>query len=106
MNFDIFNQIGMVPSVISDLKKELIGMQYSYAIEKAQVLRDFCTHGIATKGTYKQYSEILEKLFKPVLGYKNIHDILTEEEIKLFGSDSYIEENYLYWYSDMDRERN
>lgn len=102
MNFSIFEQIGAVPEIISCLKRELIGMQYDYAMEKTNTLIKFCSCGIVTKGTYKQYKSILEKLNKPKLKLLNIHNVLTRKEIELLLPDRYIEEDYSLWYRNED----
>jgi hypothetical protein len=98
MDFRIFEEIGAVPNVIRGLKRELIGMQIQYTIEKTNTLRDFCRNGIGTKGTIEQYDKIINELLYS--GYRNIHDILTKEEIKLLGPDQYIERNYSEWCKD------
>lgn len=102
MDFNIFYQIGSIPGVIADLKNELIKMQYYYAIEKSHTNRAFVYHGIGTRGTASQYEEISEKLYKN-RDIKNIHNILTPEEIHLLGPDNYIENNYADWYTDTSK---
>lgn len=100
MDFRIFEQIGAVPGIIRGFKGELIGMQFQYAIEKANTLKNFCINGIGTKGTIEQYNFILDKLFHTGIEFRNLHDVLTEDEIKLLGPDKYLEEDYSYWYKD------
>ena len=103
MDFNIFNQIGAVPGIVSTLKNELINMQYNYAFERANTFKNFIYHGIGARGTADQYDVILEKLYKN-RDIKNIHNILTEEEIYLLGNDNYIENNYATWYADSSME--
>ena len=103
MNFEMFEQIGAVPGIIRGFKKELIGMQFQYAIEKATTLKDFCSNGIGTRGTVEQYNFILDKLLHTAIGFRNLYDVLTKDEIELLGPDKYLEEDYSYWYAD-DKE--
>ena len=98
MNFNIFEQIGAVPDIILSFKRELIGMQYDYAIEKTNTLIRFIQCGIATKGSEKQYKKILNKLCTPKLQLLNIHKVLSKGEIELLLPDRFIEEDYSLWY--------
>ncbi len=97
MNYAMFEEIGAVPSIISSLKTELIKMQFHYAFEKCSANKDYCKLGLSTRGTIEEYSNIQSKLGCHV---KNIHDILTKEEIKLLGPDECIETDYSLWYRD------
>lgn len=97
MNYKMFEEIGAVPNIIRSFKTELIKMQFHYAFEKCSANKDYYRIGIATRGTYEQYAKIQEKLGANV---KNIHDILTKEEIRLLGPDEHIETDYSLWCRD------
>lgn len=104
MNYAMFEQIGAVPSIIREMKKELIGMQFDYTVEKVHTLRSFKLNGIGARGTVEQYDVIQNKL-QGNRGFReanNIHKILTKEEIELLLPDKYIEEDYSLWYLNDD----
>ena len=95
MNYAMFEEIGTVPSIINSLKAELIKMQFHYAFEKCSANKHYYRTGLSTRGTFEDYSDIQSKLGSHV---RNIHNILTEEEIKLLGPDEYIETDYSLWH--------
>ena len=100
MDFRIFEEIGAVPNIVRGLKRELIGMQFQYAIEKTNTLKHFCRNGIGTRGTIEQYDKIMNELINTGYSSRNIYDVLTKEEIELLGPDQYIERNYSEWCKD------
>ena len=100
MDFRIFEEIGAIPNVIRGFKRELIAMQFQYAIEKTHTLKDFCRNGTGTKGTMEQYDKIMNELVNTRYSSGNIHNILSKEEIELLGPDQYIERNYSEWCKD------
>lgn len=97
MNYAMFEQIGAVPSIIRELKVELIKMQFHYAFEKCSANIGYCNVGMSTRGTREQYSAIQEKFG---INVENIHNILTKDEIYILGPDIYIETDYSHWYKD------
>ena len=100
MDFRIFEQIGAIPNIVRGFKRELIGMQFQYTIEKTHTLIDFCRNGTGTRGTIEQYNKIMDELLNTGYSSRNIHNILAKEEIELLGPDQYIERNYSEWCKD------